>query len=178
LNLSIDGYGKTQEYIRYPSNWNILRKNIIKILKKRTENVRIYFVPVVQVYNILYLTQLLRWVDDLQKEYGYKIYVSPIFCTGPDFFDITMLPQNVREASLKRLNAYREEYSGHDEYLIKSLGVIKNLLKTMKKKDSIFQLRNFFEYTSILDEKRGNSLKKDLPLLYNLMHEEYAQHSQ
>ena len=171
LNLSIDGYGKVQEYIRHPSRWNILKKNILKILKKKTENVHVYFVPVVQVYNIIYLDQLLRWIDELQKEYRH-VYHSPIFCTGPDYFDISILPQNVRDISLKRINSYQLNYSGHDRVLMESLETIKRILTTIRKKDSIFQLRSFFEYTSILDEKRGNSFKKDLPELYGLMHKE------
>ena len=175
LNLSIDGHGEVQEYIRYPSKWNILEKNIVKILKRRTETVNIYFSPVVQVYNILYLTQLLRWIDSLQKDYG-PIYNSLIICTTPSFLDIAILPQSVRDESLKRIENYQDAYLGHDKFLMESLESIKNILKTIRKQDSILQLNNFFEYTSILDEKRRDDFKKRLPQLHELMYDEWTLH--
>ena len=49
---------------------------------------------------------------------------------------------------------------------------IKNILLSNKKEESSFLLDRFFEYTSILDKKRGNSFNKSLPELYGLMRKE------
>ncbi|MCY4523326.1 MAG: twitch domain-containing radical SAM protein, partial [Halobacteriovoraceae bacterium] len=159
--FSVDGYKDIQEYIRYPSKWNIIEKNIIKTLEKvkKKKNVRISFSHVVQVYNILYLTQFLQWVDSLRKKYG-KIHSDLLLCTSPGFLDISILPQNVRDLCLENIDTYQKN---HDE---KKLTSIKNILCSIRKEDSSFQLKKFFEYTSLLDKKRGNNFKKSLPELY------------
>ena len=71
LRLSIDGYGKVQEYIRSPSKWRVIEKNVRKLLKNRTKGVSITFTPVIQVYNILGLTDLLKWIHSLKKEFEF-----------------------------------------------------------------------------------------------------------
>ena len=116
--LSIDGYKNVQEYIRHPSRWNLIEKNIIKILKRREKkkNVSIAFTPVVQVYNIFYLTQFLQWIDSLQEEYG-KIHTSLLLCTDPIFFDIAILPQNVRDVCVQNIGAYNKNHCQDNPFL-------------------------------------------------------------
>ena len=70
INFSVDGYKEVGEYIRSPSKWEEVESNIIKLLKHRKETTYFYFSPVVQVYNILDLPRLLRWIDELQTSYG------------------------------------------------------------------------------------------------------------
>ena len=171
LNLSVDGYGKVQEYIRYPSSWDVVEQNIRRILKRKNDRVSIYFSPVVQVYNILDLTELLSWVDGLQEEFGYSIHHALIFCTVPSFLDIAVLPQNVRSRALKRIQEYRNTYKGSDSFLIECLESIQTILKTQFK-NSTKNLKQLFQYTRILDEKRGEHFKEVLPELNQLLNEE------
>ena len=171
LSLSIDGYGKVQEYIRYPSRWKVVEKNIKKVLERKTDRVSVYFSPVVQVYNILHLTELLRWVDSLQEEFECRILHALIFCDAPSFLDIAILPQNVRDRALKQIQEYLDTYQGSNSFLIECLQSIQTILKT-KFKNSKKNLRQFFQYTRILDEKRGESFQMVLPELYQLLNEE------
>ena len=166
ITFSIDGYKKVQEYIRYPSKWSLLEKNVMKILKRKKENVGISFSPVVQVYNILYLTDLLRWIDHLQEEYG-SIGTSLLICTEPDYLDIAILPQNIKKEALRKIHDYEENYQKKDHTLMDNLLGIKNILKKVNEKEK--QMEFFFQYTSILDKKRGNSFKKNLPELHDLL---------
>ena len=171
LNLSIDGYGKVQEYIRNPSKWSVIEKNVRKVMEHKNERVTVYFSPVVQVYNILNLIELLRWVDDLQEEFKSVIRHALIFCTGPHFLDIAILPQNVRDQTLKQIQEYLDAYQGNDSFLLECLESIQVILKT-KFKNSKKNLRQLFQYTRILDEKRGESFQMALPELNQLLNEE------
>ena len=168
LYLSVDGLGKVQEYIRHPSKWYNIERNIIKILKRRKNNVKIYLFPVVQIYNILYLVELLKWADGLQKKYG-LINSNLVMCNTPSYFDLAILPQNIRILALKDIELYQKDYQGKDDYLMECLDVVKRTLRNVKKRDSELQLKQFFQYTYILDEKRKNSFKEALPLLHAML---------
>ena len=96
LNLSIDGYKHIQEYIRYPSKWLKVEKNIIKMLKHRNKNTHFYFSPTIQVYNILDISHLFQYIENLKYNYG-TIGIALNMCTAPKFLDIAILPQTIKK---------------------------------------------------------------------------------
>ena len=171
IAFSIDGYEKTQEYIRYPSKWGEIKTNILKILKNRRSNTQFHFSPVVQVYNILNLTELLRWIDELQVSYG-NIENSMIICTRPEFLNVAILPKNIKQEALLRIEEYEQSYKGNDHCLLEYLGAVKNLLKTEENDETEKDLKNFYKYTYLLDQKRGNSFKETFPELYHFFEED------
>lgn len=60
VNGSIDGVGRTNEYIRYPSDWTTIETNIFKFLKLNS-HANINLTPVIQIYNIFNMYDLIRW---------------------------------------------------------------------------------------------------------------------
>ena len=171
LSLSVDGYNTVQEYMRYPSKWPEIEKNILKILKNRTKNTQFHFSPVVQVYNILDLTKLLRWIDQLKVNYG-NINNSIIICTTPKFLDIAILPNNIKKEALLRIKKYENSYTGKDYFLLENLNAIKNVLKKEENQEIERNLKKFYKYTQLLDKKRGNSFKRTFPELNQLFEED------
>jgi radical SAM protein with 4Fe4S-binding SPASM domain len=61
IQLSIDGVGDRYEYIRYPANWSVLLKNIIKYQKVQQSNIRLSVSHTVSAYNIYYLDEFFTW---------------------------------------------------------------------------------------------------------------------
>ena len=171
ITFSIDGYKEVQEYIRYPSKWEKIERNILKILRSRKGNTQFYISPVVQFYNILDLTKLLRWIDKLQITYG-KVENSLIMCTGPEFLDIACLPDNVKRSAFLKIEEYEDSYKGEDYLLLEFLGAIKNVLKTKEPKNIQHHLKRFYKYTTLLDQKRENSFEKTFPTLNHLLEED------
>ena len=179
LNLSVDGHGGVQEYIRHPSKWKIIERNIERILERKTDNVIIFFSPVVQVYNILSLTKLLRWIESYSEKFKTRIRTSLIICTGPQFFDIASLPMGkVREEAIGDIEEYRREYHGKDGLLLDGLNGVENILKTKKVGNTSNNGKKFFEYTKILDTHRKNDFFRSLPRLGRLLQEDYGQRFQ
>ena len=127
----------------------------------------ITFTPVIQVYNILGLTDLLKWIHSLKREFEFLSYHF-ILCTGPNFLDIAGLPQNVRTLALEKIQDYEDTYLGEDIHLAERLEPIKTILKE-EFKNSKKNLKQFFQYTRILDLKRGESFKQSLPELHRLL---------
>ncbi len=171
IAFSMDGYKEANEYIRYPSKWEEIESNIIKILRNRKVNTSFSFSPVVQVYNILNLPLLFKWIDNLQISYG-SISNCLIMYTGAKYLDISILPKNIKQKALLQFEEYEGNYKGNDSFFLKGLVSIKNILKSEEKTGIEKGLKNFYKYTKLLDENRGNSFKKTFPELNRLLDED------
>lgn len=65
INGSIDGVGDTAEYIRFPSDWATVERNIDRMLQSRRENfLSITLTPVIQIYNLWNIRDMVRWYVD------------------------------------------------------------------------------------------------------------------
>lgn len=61
LDCSIDGVGKVQEYIRNPSDWETIDRNMNRILELNSNTIILNISTVVQVYNLFDLGNLVDW---------------------------------------------------------------------------------------------------------------------
>ena len=64
LGISVDGFGALQEYIRFPSQWDVLKRNISSFQK---DKVPISIRPTAQAYNVFGLLNVARWCDTDRK---------------------------------------------------------------------------------------------------------------
>lgn len=61
IQLSIDGVGARNEYIRYPSNWEQTVSNINKFLNTKQDNLKLSVSHTVSAYNIYYIDEFISW---------------------------------------------------------------------------------------------------------------------
>ena len=170
--LSVDGYSTTNEYIRSGSTWSIVDKHIRDYATSEVVG-NLLFSPVVQIYNILDVTDLIDYAERIQKETGRRIDISFLLNNYPKCLDIRNLPQHVRDAALKHLETWSatSTYFAEDERNKQTvLGLIK-ALKENYNEDSEQQMQIFKEYTELLDKKRNQSMADSLPDLYKLLYE-------
>ena len=119
LNISIDGIGDTIEYIRYPSKWKQIDKNLNKIINDINElklaNFRVSFASVVQMLNAFNLEELIQYYLELKTKSNYpdNITIVPTVLEGPQWYDITNINSWVR----KKLNKQLQTYKGKDNSL-------------------------------------------------------------
>lgn len=64
LNVSIDGFGRYYEYIRYPARWSTVTRNV-EILKKRSRT-RLTAIATLQAYNALNIVDLFKYLDSIR----------------------------------------------------------------------------------------------------------------
>ena len=73
INGSIDGVGAVNDYIRYPSNWPIIERNIDKIIEIRRENfLSLTLTPVIQIYNIFGIRDMVTWYTNKWLNVNYQ----------------------------------------------------------------------------------------------------------
>ena len=101
---SIDGYGLTQEYIRYPSDWNQVSKNLTKLVDRQSENIMIRVAPVVQITNLNNIVDLFEFCEEFNRKAGKN--VVDIFLVNlefPKYLKITNLPVEYKKQCWERI---------------------------------------------------------------------------
>lgn len=169
---SIDGYKEIQEYIRHPSAWQVVSENYRKIKRKSgLGNIRSIVNLTVSLNNILHFTDLLDWLDELDREvieYHYYPYNLNLLI-GPRYLCYEILPPQARRVAIERIEKYMERSPSLKQYppLREKFDLIVRTLSGDPPKDTRDQLQTFWKFTKILDEHRQESLKNVDPLLFD-----------
>jgi uncharacterized radical SAM superfamily Fe-S cluster-containing enzyme len=92
VNLSIDGVGKVQEYIRWPSKWAVVESVFFKWLElsKKYPNIRLRLTPVIQLLNAPYIDEYINYFSKYTE-----VKIIPIILDQPDYFDLAHSPEQV-----------------------------------------------------------------------------------
>lgn len=134
IDLSIDGYNEINEYIRWPSSWHKIEKNLIKI-KEISSKIACY--TTVSCYNLHKLPDLCNWV--IEKKFDDHIFNV---VTTPSF----MNPCNSNNFSKDIFIKLSEQYEPAKR--------IKNIV--LKSGDTT-NLKSVYDYLKILDKKRNSN---------------------
>ena len=73
INFSVDGVGKQNEYIRYPTKWDAWFKNVRKTEESITKNTSLHFQHSLSVYSVFGLEDLLKLIIEIKKIKNYEI---------------------------------------------------------------------------------------------------------
>ena len=75
INTSIDGVGAVNSYIRHPSDWNTVTRNLDRLSAMLADNnLSINITPVIQIYNIFDLGNLVRWYVEKWIQFPGRLY--------------------------------------------------------------------------------------------------------
>lgn len=158
LGISVDGSGALQEYIRFPSQWDALKKNISLF---QEDKVPISIRPTVQAYNAFGLLDLARWCDTN----GIRFVLDNIL-SAPGFLSLDMLPPVVILKALQDWEEYLQTECREDNRWHVAT-VISALRRPRAAPDKLAVLQDqFIRFTNDLDGSRGQSFAAACPELY------------
>ena len=101
LTLSIDAYGGLNDYIRYPSHWSTIEKNVEELVKL-PKPFWIVTSPVPMVYNMLHWHELMRFWSDVNENYAVDVF--PCHLETPSYMKPNNLPHILLPLALKSLH--------------------------------------------------------------------------
>jgi MoaA/NifB/PqqE/SkfB family radical SAM enzyme len=158
LGISVDGLGALQEYIRFPSEWDALKRNIFSFQK---DKIPISIRPTAQAYNAFGLLDLARWCDTN----GIRLVLDNVLWS-PEFLSFDMLPDRVIRKALQDWEQYLETECREDNrWHVQT--VVSALRRPRVAPDMLTVLQNqFIRFTNDLDESRGQSFAAACPELY------------
>jgi sulfatase maturation enzyme AslB (radical SAM superfamily) len=159
LGISVDGLGALQEYIRFPSKWEALERNIFLFQK---DEIPISIRPTPQAYNAFGLLDLARWCDT----HGIQFVLDNILL-APEFLSLDMLPEAVVRKALQDWEEYLQAECGEDNRWHVSK-VVWALRRPRAAPDKLAVLQDqFIRFTKDLDESRGQFFAAACPELYD-----------
>lgn len=104
VGLSIDGIGKTYNYLRHPGNWDNVSENIIKYHKfyETTNNLSMTFSHTIGWINAWELPEFHTWVEDNTPKF--RIWNNIIH--RPRHMSIVMLPKEAKDIIRDKWESY------------------------------------------------------------------------
>jgi len=152
-NVSIDGVGPFDEYIRFPTKWSVVEKNLRQLIQLEREGMplQIGVHVTVQMYNILHLSEVL---DFLMKEFKIQPFLNIL--NHPHCYNIRTLPPELKSLAKSRL----QDYLDFDKVL--------EVIRYMEHEDwSQTHLTEFYKVSAAMDQVRDQKLESLVPEFFN-----------
>jgi MoaA/NifB/PqqE/SkfB family radical SAM enzyme len=161
LYVSIDGYGPTYEYIRYPARWSTLEKNldVFKKMRKTALSTSI----TLQAYNVLDIVTLFRFLDSRNMPFCVFNLEAPVPLSTK------VLPPAARRLAASRLREYADsDCRPGQKDIVRSLATG---LESLGDQWNPQLVRRFMLFTNDLDRSRKQSIYDACPELVRLIAE-------
>ncbi|CAB5221567.1 COG0535 Predicted Fe-S oxidoreductases [uncultured Caudovirales phage] len=175
IGCSLDGVGAVNEYIRYPSKWKAIEKNLARLNNHMADNLSLVLSITVCAYNIYYLDDIYKW-----NALNHNLAISPHPLYRPKELNPKILPRSAKEAIAKKLRAsypwFEENIPRQDPKMFrydksaeKIIKDIEGYIEFMMSEDLSQELPSFWKLTNQLDEIRKEDIESSLPELYDLI---------
>lgn len=155
ISLSIDGIGKSFEYMRYPAKWD----DVLKIIQKyyeldlNNENISVNFCYTVSTFNIWDIPEFDKFISDTFP--GLGIYYNMLFY--PEKFNIRNIPDSAKRKVADKLLTYSTKMND-----------ITNMLEG--EMDSR-EYKLFLDTVDLHDKYRDNYFKESFPEWHSILTE-------
>jgi MoaA/NifB/PqqE/SkfB family radical SAM enzyme len=152
IGVSIDGLGDINNYIRYPSKWGTILRNIQK-LDNAEGNYLNWFAVTVMAYNIRHLPELLEWIHDTEFNTFIKKDTShPLW--HPNYLSIKIFPEHMKKDIESHLLKTKSK-------VIRE--ILEKYINFMYSEDLSHLLSKFWRITKEKDRLRGNCFEETIP---------------
>jgi len=176
LGISVDGYDKVNDYIRYPIKWEKITKNIKELSLYHDEiNLDLSIHSTFQLLNIYYIEEFLEWVYSL-GEYGFVRFPFFIWLTFPIWYEVrildkierTKLQEKYREIS----RGYKMKFKQNDreqEWIKIFDSHLEQMITELSGDDLSTGRDRFSHFTQVQDEHRKQDINEMIPELARLL---------
>lgn len=161
INISIDGTEKLFEYMRsgISCSWDKINLIIdeLRMLKTQVPQLILSFNSSYQIYNMLNVKDFYDWAEPLitrpHEWIEYRIL------THPEYLHVGVAPSHIKKIADQQLEYVEKNYSEKNKWFIDNMRKTLSIEKTNLWND-------FKKFTTILDEKRNQSIAEACPDLY------------
>jgi sulfatase maturation enzyme AslB (radical SAM superfamily) len=149
ISVSIEGTGKTHEYVRHGHRWQKLIKNLKLLRDKKIPNLFLKFNHVVQATSYHSITDMVKFADEQ------KLEIHPALLENPQHFHISALTET---AKIK----FIEKTADYDGFNKEFVSYVRNMSNTHIKQDKSLA-KHCIEHLSDLDEVRNTNFQNIIP---------------
>ena len=173
---SLDGVGKTAEYVRYPCDWEQVNSNIKTFIEQCGETWTVKCMPTVSIVSIFGLKNLYKWwYEEIRQEVplvnerltthkniAMRVQVNNRL-VAPNYYDIRNLPSAAKEKAEKDIDFIIANYSKY--FQIQKEILFLNDVKKQLSLEPNFEFSKTIESLDKFDKVRNNSWRESLPEL-------------
>ena len=179
FHFSVDSIHKMNDYIRYPSRFDHIEKQLDR-LEKTPDTVRVTLSCAVQALNIYYLPDFIKW--KLQKDFK-KINAYPKsaglidthLVYHPAHLNLKILPKRFKEKVTEKFEKFYpwllKHFQDYEDFAEQPYGIqrLKGLCSFMHSEDWSRRMPEFKEYILTLDKIRNTSFTEIFPEMSDLL---------
>lgn len=160
IAFSIDDVAERFEYQRTNAVWNQVTENIkrFQLMRARMPNLRLQVCSTVNVFNVLYLEDLARWIDQQNFDFVYWNMLHEARC-----FCISTLTSRAKQVATQRLQ--------QAHFTQRNQAEINKIIEFMHNGSSI-DPGELLSKIQELDHRRGQDLAQVMPELAEILHYE------
>lgn len=162
LSISIDAYGDLNTYIRYPSSWYVIERNMnkLELYAKDTPHVTVSVSTTVQALNVTRIHELISW----SKEFKYvRGLPHTKVVTEPKTLDLRVIPKSLRIDASKTLMNEMQTFKMKNHPYFERMQKVANMMAQTDELDGMFE--KFLDTNFKFDKVRKTNLLEVLPEL-------------
>jgi MoaA/NifB/PqqE/SkfB family radical SAM enzyme len=174
FNFSIDAVGTRNDYIRYPSKWEIVTANL-KRLDDTPDNITVNIACAVQLLNVLNVPELVHWKESMNfKKINLPPYGAGLIGTHlvylPSYLNVRVLPRHLKDRVAKNIDYFCSRRATDREFMNNPYGVKRwqGLVQYMMAEDWSNKLPALEDYLTVTDQQRGTNFSNTFPELKDL----------
>ncbi len=170
VHCSVDGFGAMNDYIRRPSKWSDIDRNL-QLLDQNFREWKLRLVEcctTVQTYNLLQLGELFDYLAESFQHVAPAPVLIPLY--EPAYLSIRVLPAAVKEVARQRLLAERVKARASKRPIHKNvLSTIDATLAYLDESLPIKYFMDFLYFTEKSNRQFGDSWRRACPELARLL---------
>jgi sulfatase maturation enzyme AslB (radical SAM superfamily) len=162
IQMSIDGVDDVAEYIRYPTNFKVVRENMHKAAEMASKNPgwRIKSYTVLQALNYKHLVPVWELINELATTYDKHIDWWPITLASPPYLSLSTVPLEERLAYLPTVLEEAKRFEDVSKPFCLSEGTIGAYTDSVRNTAyDEFLNQQFKQYVTFLDDYRAKDAK-------------------
>lgn len=169
LNFSVDGIGERFEFMRHPAKWDVAENTWEKAkqFSKKHSNLKLGWCITLSTLNIYYLPETL---DYFLKNFNtpdtrFGLYLNLVH--GPEYFNISIMPGEIKNIISDRLNEYKKTIDGDYENITSQIEGVIRFMNNRKSKLDVWD--EFFKRVEAHDLYRNESYPKIFKEFYDII---------
>lgn len=173
IGASIDGCNEVFDYQRTPAKWSHVYENLKKIESRNDINFKCWFAFTITPFNVFHFPEFMKWkltesgLTKFNAIESYRPIVSYHMCHAPKYYNIKVLPQELKQQVVEHYKPFREWVINSDcnDHVKKHfLNHLDSVEKFMLSEDYSTQwLPDFIKTTINLDKIRNQDILKVVP---------------
>lgn len=167
LSVSIDAYGLANDYIRWPSKFAQIEKNLIEI-SNLSKNIHVELLNTLNILSMFNYYDFLTWCKKLENHFeskGKQFRIVPMKMQDPRRYSPFIAPSKLKEKFTNDVKKFMKERSltHNSNWKLETTLILKQINTTSSEERSVTSLKDTI---TELDHKRSKKITDYIPDIY------------